>query len=55
MEVRSGSGGDEAAAFAREVFEMYKRFAELKGWEFEMLHFSETDLGKPERKLGKYR
>lgn len=46
LEVRSGTGGDEAAAFAREIFEMYRRFAELKGWEFEMLHSSETDLGR---------
>lgn len=45
LEVRSGSGGDEAAAFARDIFEMYRRFVELKGWEFEMLESSETDLG----------
>lgn len=43
--MRSGSGGDEAAEFARDLFEMYRHFAELKGWDFEGLHSSETDLG----------
>ena len=46
LEVRSGSGGDEAAAFAKELFEMYRRFAELKGWEFEELHRSVIDAGE---------
>ena len=46
MEVRSGSGGDEAAAFAKELFEMYRRFAELKGWKFEELHRSVIDAGE---------
>lgn len=45
LEVRSGSGGDEAAEFARSLFDMYRRFAALKGWAFEELHSSETDLG----------
>lgn len=51
LEVRSGSGGDEAAAFAKELFEMYRRFAELKGWKFEELHRSVIDAGEhgPER------
>lgn len=45
LEVRSGSGGDEAAAFAKELFEMYRRFAELKGWRFDLLHCSTIDAG----------
>eukprot|EP00752_Nemacystus_decipiens_P007340 g6566.t1 len=45
LEVRSGSGGDEAAAFAKELFEMYRRFAELKGWKFEGLTCSSIDAG----------
>lgn len=48
LEVRSGSGGDEAAAFAKELFEMYRRFAELKGWKFEGMTCSSIDAGKSE-------
>lgn len=44
--MRSGSGGDEAAAFAKELFEMYRRFAELKGWRFDGLTCSSIDAGK---------
>lgn len=46
LEVRSGSGGDEAAAFAKELFEMYRRFAEVKGWQFEDLHCSRVEAGE---------
>ncbi|CAB1108212.1 unnamed protein product [Ectocarpus sp. CCAP 1310/34] len=46
LEVRSGSGGDEAAAFAKELFEMYRRFAELKGWKFEGMTCSTIDAGE---------
>lgn len=46
LEVRSGSGGDEAAAFAKEIFEMYRRFAELKGWKFDGMTCSSIDAGK---------
>ena len=35
LEVRAGTGGDEAALFARDLFEMYRRYAETKGWKFE--------------------
>ncbi|CAM9300797.1 unnamed protein product [Scytosiphon promiscuus] len=45
LEVRSGSGGDEAAAFAKELFEMYGRFAELKGWKFDIMTCSSIDAG----------
>lgn len=46
--MRSGSGGDEAAAFAKELFEMYRRFAELKGWRFDGLTCSSIDAGEGE-------
>ncbi|MBI1774725.1 MAG: peptide chain release factor 1 [Proteobacteria bacterium] len=45
LEVRAGTGGDEAALFASELFRMYQRFAQLKGWKFETMDLSETALG----------
>jgi len=45
MEIRAGTGGDEAALFARNLFEMYKRHCESKGWKFELLDASPTELG----------
>jgi peptide chain release factor 1 len=45
VEVRAGTGGDEAALFARELFEMYQRYAILHRWKFEILSVSENDLG----------
>jgi len=45
LEVRAGTGGDEAALFASELFEMYRRYAALRGWRFELLDHSETGLG----------
>jgi peptide chain release factor 1 len=45
MEIRAGTGGDEAALFARDLFEMYRRHAEVKGWKFEVLDASPTELG----------
>lgn len=45
LEVRAGTGGDEAALFAAELFSMYRRFAELNGWKFQALDMNETDLG----------
>src|SRR5207253_9815428 len=43
--VRAGTGGDEAALFAAELFRMYQKYAALRGWRFEMLDLSETGLG----------
>jgi peptide chain release factor 1 len=34
--VRAGTGGDEASFFANEVFEMYRKYAQIKGWQFEV-------------------
>ena len=45
LEVRAGTGGEEAALFAAELFRMYQRFAELQGWKFELLSLAETGLG----------
>ena len=45
MEIRAGTGGDEAALFARDLYEMYKRHAETKGWKIELLDHSPTELG----------
>jgi peptide chain release factor 1 len=45
LEVRAGTGGDEAALFARDLVEMYRRYAETKGWKFEPLEFVPTELG----------
>ena len=45
LEVRAGTGGDEAALFASELFRMYQRYAQAKGWRFETMEMSETPLG----------
>ena len=45
MEIRAGTGGGEAALFARDLYEMYKRHAETKGWKMEVLDMSATELG----------
>jgi len=45
LEVRAGTGGDEAGLFAALLFEMYRKYAILKGWRFEVLEVSENDLG----------
>jgi peptide chain release factor 1 len=45
LEVRAGTGGDEAALFAAELFRMYQRYAALKNWKFELLDISETGIG----------
>jgi peptide chain release factor 1 len=45
LEVRAGTGGDEAALFAAELFGMYLRYAELRKWKTEILGISETGLG----------
>jgi small GTP-binding protein len=45
LEVRAGTGGEEAALFAAELFRMYERYAANKGWKFEVLSLNETGLG----------
>ena len=41
---RAGTGGDEAALFAADLYRMYQRYAEIRGWKVETLQVSETDL-----------
>ncbi len=46
LEVRAGTGGDEAALWARDLLDMYQRYAARRGWSFELLDFTpETDAG----------
>jgi peptide chain release factor 1 len=45
LEVRAGTGGDEAALFAAELFRMYTRYAETKGWRVEIMDTNPSDLG----------
>jgi peptide chain release factor 1 len=45
LEVRPAAGGDEAALFASELFAMYQKYATLRGWRFEILDYSDTELG----------
>ena len=45
VEIRAGAGGDEAALFAAELYRMYARFAESKGWHSHVLNESRSDLG----------
>jgi len=45
IEVRAGTGGDEAALFAGDLLHMYQRYAQLQGWRAEILGVSESDLG----------
>jgi peptide chain release factor 1 len=45
LEIRAGTGGEEAALFAGELFRMYTRFAENKGWRVEVLSMSAADAG----------
>ena len=45
LEVRAGTGGEEAALFAADLFRMYQRYAAQRGWRFEAMEVSETGLG----------
>jgi peptide chain release factor 1 len=45
MEIRAGTGGDEAALFAHDLFQMYKKHAEKKGWKCEIIEASPTEMG----------
>ncbi|QMV15151.1 peptide chain release factor 1 [Vibrio spartinae] len=45
LEIRAGAGGDEAGIFAGDLFRMYSRFAERKGWRIEVMSFSEAEHG----------
>ncbi len=45
LEIRAGTGGNEAALFAADIFRMYARYAEARGWSVEVLHENTSDLG----------
>jgi len=45
LEVRAGTGGDEAALFAADLFRMYQRYAAAQGWKFEVMSISESGIG----------
>lgn len=45
LEIRPGTGGDEAALFAGDLWRMYTKFAEARGWKAEILEYSESELG----------
>jgi peptide chain release factor 1 len=45
LEIRAGTGGDEAGLFAADLFRMYSRFAETQGWRVEVLSLNETGVG----------
>jgi peptide chain release factor 1 len=45
MEIRAGTGGEEAALFARDLYDMYKHYCEDQGWKVELLDMNPTELG----------
>lgn len=45
IEIRAGAGGEEAALFAADLFRMYTRYAERRGWKVEVMSSNETDIG----------
>jgi peptide chain release factor 1 len=45
LEIRPGTGGEEAALFAGDLLRMYQRYAESRGWRFELLELTSTELG----------
>jgi len=45
MEIRAGTGGEEAALFASDLFRMYSRYAEIRGWRMEIMDMNESGIG----------
>ncbi len=45
VEIRAGTGGEEAALFAADLFRMYSKYCEKKGWKVEITRFTESDMG----------
>src|SRR3989344_7180987 len=45
IEIRAGAGGDEAALFASDLFNMYKRYAVIKGWGVEVIDYNQNSVG----------
>ncbi|MEI8033523.1 MAG: peptide chain release factor 1 [Chlorobiaceae bacterium] len=44
VEIRAGTGGEEAALFAADILRMYQRYAESQGWKYEIMHFNESSM-----------
>ena len=55
LEIRAGAGGDEASLFAQDLFRMYSRFAEKKGWKFEVVDTSFSPVGGLKEAIGEIR
>ncbi len=53
LEVRAGTGGDEAALFAADLFRMYLKYAERQGWQVEVLNESKSELGGYKEVIGR--
>ena len=51
VEVRAGTGGDEASIFAGEVFRMYQRYTELQSWSFKLVDMNDNGLGGIKEKI----
>ena len=45
VEIRAGTGGDEAALFSMVLLRMYQKYGEIKKWKYEVLNFQETNIG----------
>ena len=45
VEIRAGTGGDEAALFSMTLLKMYQKYGESNQWQFEILSFQETNIG----------
>ena len=45
MEIRGGTGGDESSLFAADLFRMYTKYADMKGWKYEIMDSNETEVG----------
>ncbi|MFO1019730.1 MAG: peptide chain release factor 1 [Planctomycetales bacterium] len=45
LEIRAGTGGEEAALFARDLYEMYTRYVDAKGWKAEIMEMSDAEMG----------
>ncbi|MGH6658058.1 MAG: peptide chain release factor 1, partial [Sphingomicrobium sp.] len=52
LEVRAGTGGDEAALFAGDLLRMYERYAEIQGWQFELISASASEVGGYKEAIG---
>jgi len=55
LEIRAGAGGDEASLFAQDLFRMYSRFAEKKGWKLEVVDTSFSPIGGVKEAIGNIR